>query len=258
MREKTIIFVRELVETVAYSKRHMMIWVMLMIWSILPLPAEEKTNPWRAGMTLTDSMVSQIGVDRCFSSETISDVVFTRMQGKTWKKECPLKRSDYRYLKILHRNADGVTQMGEMICNKSIADKLVRIFRLLYEANYRIERMVLLDDYDADDERSMTDNNTSCFNYRVVKGSAKLSAHAKGLAIDINPLYNPYVKQGKQGIVIQPVAGRKYAYRRDKRKDIPYKIDHNDLAYKLFKEYGFSWGGDWRSLKDYQHFEYKK
>ncbi|MBQ4445908.1 MAG: M15 family metallopeptidase, partial [Prevotella sp.] len=73
----------------------------------------------------------------------------------------------------------------------------------------------------------------------------------------INPLYNPYVKKGKRRTLIQPVAGRKYAFNRDRRRDISYKIDHNDLAYKLFTAQGFRWGGDWVSLKDYQHFEYK-
>ena len=102
----------------------------------------------------------------------------------------------------------------------------------------------------------MTANNTTCFNYRVVKGSSKLSAHARGVAIDINPLYNPYVKKGKQGTVIQPKGGKKYAYHRDRRRDIPYKIDRNDLAYKLFTAQGFTWGGNWNSLKDFQHFEY--
>lgn len=229
----------------------------LLLWSTLTLSAKEKEIPWQAGKTLSESVVQQIGIDKCFSSEVIPDGVFARMQGKTWKEGTPLKREDYRYLRVLHHNAAGEIQMGEMICNKSIADKLVKIFRQLYDAQYKIERMVLIDNYDADDERSMTANNTSCFNYRVVKGSTTLSKHAKGLAVDINPLYNPYVKKGKRRTLIQPVAGRKYAFNRDRRRDISYKIDHNDLAYKLFTAQGFRWGGDWVSLKDYQHFEYK-
>ncbi|MBR1838544.1 MAG: M15 family metallopeptidase, partial [Bacteroidaceae bacterium] len=89
-----------------------------------------------------------------------------------------------------------------------------------------------------------------------VAGSQKLSKHSQGLAVDINTLYNPCVanRQGRQ--TVQPQAGRPYAFRRDQRQDIPYKIDHNDLAYKLFRAEGFTWGGDWRTVKDYQHFEY--
>lgn len=218
--------------------------------------ADQQDEPWQAGTVLSEQAIRSIGLDNCFTAEPIPDAVFALMQGKSWKADCPLKRSDYRYLMILHRNAEGKSQMGEMICNKAIAKKLLKIFRQLYDADYRIERMVLIDHYDADDERSMMANNTTCFNYRVVKGSTKLSAHAKGLAIDINPLYNPYVKKGKQGTVIQPKGGRKYAYHRDRRRDIPYKIDRNDLAYKLFTAQGFKWGGNWNSLKDFQHFEY--
>jgi len=81
----------------------------------------------------------------------------------------------------------------------------------------------------------------------------KLSNHSKGLAIDINPLYNPYVKTNKNGkIIISPEKGKKYA---DRKQSFPYKIDKNDLCYKEFIKHGFIWGGAWKSLKDYQHFE---
>lgn len=234
------------------------LWLLLFV-SIFPSDAIDRVHKaqWQAGIVLSDKVVQEIGLAHCFVAEKIPDEVFSRMQGKTWKDGSALKRDDYRYLRVLHRNADGMTQTGEMICNKMIADKLVKIFRQLYDAHYRIERMVLIDNYDADDERSMTANNTSCFNYRVVKGSKTLSRHALGLAVDINPLYNPYVKKGKRSTLIQPAAGRRYAFNRDRRKDISYKIDRNDLAYKLFTAQGFRWGGDWVSLKDYQHFEYK-
>ncbi|MBR6998888.1 MAG: M15 family metallopeptidase, partial [Prevotella sp.] len=123
----------------------------------------------------------------------------------------------------------------------------------LYRHKYPIERMRLIDDYDADDERSMQANNTSCFNFRAIAGSTKLSKHSQGLAIDINPLYNPCVKQRNDGrTVVQPATGRKYANR---SKRWPYMIVKDDLCYRLFTEHGFKWGGSWRTLKDYQHFE---
>ena len=113
--------------------------------------------------------------------------------------------------------------------------------------------MRLIDEYDADDERSMQANNTSCFNFRAIAGSTKLSKHSQGLAIDINPLYNPCVKQRKDGrTVVQPATGRKYANR---NKRWPYMIVKDDLCYRLFIEHGFKWGGSWRTTKDYQHFE---
>ena len=104
-----------------------------------------------------------------------------------------------------------------------------------------------------DDTASMEDNNTSCFNYRVVDGTTKLSKHAYGLAIDINPFYNPYVVPQSDGSTyISPKGSEAYT---DRSADFPYKIDENDLCYRLFKEHGFTWGGNWNSCKDYQHFQ---
>ena len=206
---------------------------------------------------LSDAEVAVTGIDTYFREEPISDVVFARMQGKSWKDDCPLQRSELKYLKMLHRNADGHPQLGEMVVNAAIADKVLEIFRQLYEKDYRIERMVLIDDFDADDTKAMRANNTSCFNFRYMSGSTtRLSKHAQGLAIDINPLYNPYVRQRADGSWrIEPVEGEPYALHRDQRTDIPYKIDRNDFVYRLFIAAGFRWGGSWSRVKDYQHFE---
>lgn len=212
---------------------------------------------WKAETIVTVKEMERKGVDSFFKAEAISDDVFARMWLKSWKRDCPLKRSDLRYLKILHRNANGQPQRGEMVVNKTIAQKVLEIFRKLYEAGYRIERMVLIDNYDADDGASMRANNTSAFNFRFMAGSkTRISKHGRGLAIDINTLYNPYVRKRSNGTWhIEPDRAKRYAFNRDKRKDIPYKIDKGDLAYKLFTAAGFKWGGSWRSLKDYQHFE---
>lgn len=127
------------------------------------------------------------------------------------------------------------------------------IFRKLYAASYPIERMVLIDNYNADDNPSMEANNSSAFNFRFVAGTKKLSNHSSGMAIDINPLYNPYVKQRADGtLYVSPEKGRMYA---DRSKAFDYKLYDGNLCVKLFKEHGFTWGGDWQSLKDYQHFE---
>ncbi len=116
--------------------------------------------------------------------------------------------------------------------------------------------MVLIDDYDADDETSMRANNSSSFCFRAVAGTTKLSAHSRGMAIDINTLYNPYYKKYKNGkIVIQPSTAGQYC---DRAKDFPYKIVKGDLCHRLFTKNGFEWGGDWNSCKDYQHFEIAK
>ncbi len=160
---------------------------------------------------------------------------------------------DLRYVHVLHYDFDGNPAEGELICNEYIAQDLVEIFYELYYNEYQIERMVLIDEYDGDDTASMEDNNTSCFNYRVVEGSESLSKHAYGLAIDINPFYNPYVTYERDGTEkVSPAAALGYA---DRSVNFPYKIDEEDLCCRLFKEHGFIWGGNWNSLKDYQHFQ---
>ena len=183
-----------------------------------------------------------------FSISELSDSVFERMQGKSYPKGCTVKREELRYLTILHVDAKGKVHQGELVCNKAIASDLITIFKELYKAKYPIERMQLIDNYDADDERSMRANNTSCFCYRQINGSHKLSKHSQGLAIDINPLYNPCVK----GQHVQPATGRRYANRKIR---FDYKIERGDLLWQLFTAHGFRWGGAWRSLKDWQHFE---
>lgn len=191
--------------------------------------------------------------DGAFSIQTINDSVYAVMQGKSFKQDGKVARASLRYLTVLHYNAEGKVERGELVCHKDIAGDLIDIFRQLYKARYPIGRMRLIDNYGADDERSMADNNTSCFCYRAVAGTQTLSNHSKGRAIDINPLYNPYVKKRKDGVTIcRPKKGKKYASR---SKQFAMKIDTDDLCYKLFIAHGFKWGGAWHSLKDYQHFE---
>lgn len=186
--------------------------------------------------------------DSLFVIREIDDAVFERIKGRSLKENCTVPLEDLRYLTIAHYDGDGNVCRGEIICNVKIADDLIDIFRNLYNAGYPIESVRLIDEFDADDVKSMQANNTSCFNFRKVAGSKKLSKHALGMAIDINPLYNPYVK----GTVVSPPEGKPYA---DRKGDFPYKIDKEDLCYKEFIAHGFTWGGSWNSLKDYQHFE---
>lgn len=156
-------------------------------------------------------------------------------------------------ISVRHVNAEGQDLVGVIVCNRAIAKDLQDIFAELYRQKYPIERIRPISEYGDDDERSMSDNNTSCYCYRPIAGSSKLSKHAQGLAIDINPLYNPCVRRKKDGtLLIQPATGKPYANR---RKSFKYKITKDDLCYRLFLQHGFRWGGTWRTLKDYQHFE---
>ena len=187
-----------------------------------------------------------------FFYEPLSEEVKARITGISYGEGCIVPYEDLRYLNILYVDFHGETQVGEIICNQAIAQDLVEIFYELYLAGYPLESVRLVDEFGGDDTLSMEHNNTSCFNFRVVDGTSNLSKHAYGLAIDINPLYNPYVTWpgGKQRV--SPAAAAPFA---DRSLDFPNKIDEDDLCYQLFAERGFTWGGHWRTMKDYQHFQ---
>lgn len=174
-----------------------------------------------------------------------------RMRGKSYPEGCPIPLSDLRYLIIPHFDGHGNVRLGEMVCHRTVARQILSIFRELYDARYPIEQMVLIDDFDGDDLRSMAANNTSCFCYRPIAGSRKLSRHSLGKAVDINPLYNPMVNR-KSGAVA-PESGREWADR--SRTDNPYAIIRGDAAWRAFTRRGWRWGGSWRTRPDYQHFQ---
>lgn len=205
------------------------------------------------GQVVPEDAIRVNGEANFFQNIAIPDTIFERMQGKSYKTNCTLPRTELRYLLCLHRDINGNVIVGEMVVNARIAASVLDILHELYKAHYPIERMRLIDYWDADDERAMRDNNTSCFNFRFISHTNKVSKHGQGLAIDINPLYNPYHKRlanGKE--VIEPSTAAPYLNR---SKDFPYKLQKGDLCYRLFKKNGFGWGGEWRSSKDYQHFE---
>lgn len=188
-----------------------------------------------------------------FTSSVIPDSVFQRMQGRSYPRDCSVPRSELRYLRLSHVDAQGREHVGEMVCNKAIAQDLLDIFRELYRQRYPIERIRLIDDYEAVDEQSMRHNNTSSFCFRRVSGTQKLSKHARGMAVDINTLYNPYVRKGRDGRrIVEPATAAPYA---DRSRSFPYKIVKGDLLHRLFLQHGFTWGGSWRTMKDWQHFE---
>ena len=186
-----------------------------------------------------------------FSVCEISEEIFEKINGKSYKLNCPIPISNLRYLKLLHKNLNGETLSGEMICNEKIAEKLIKIFKKLYAENYPIEKIHLIDVYNADDELSMRDNNSSCFNFRLVSNTNKISLHGYGLAVDINPRYNPYIHFVNGKKIIEPINAIEFE---DRKKNFPYKIDENDLCFKLFIENNFKWGGHFKESLDYQHF----
>ncbi len=189
-----------------------------------------------------------------FCYRPIDDAIKARMIGKSYKPDSGFDLAQLVYVEVLHYDFNSQVKSGELVVNSRIAEQVLAVFKELFEARYAIEKLVLIDDYDANDDRSMADNNSSAFNYRTIAGTNRLSNHAMGLAIDINPLYNPYI-QVRDGITnIYPANGIVYT---DRSLDNPYYIHKNDICYTTFLKHGFTWGGDWDPSKDYQHFEHK-
>lgn len=201
-----------------------------------------------ANVEMNENEAVSTRAEAVFIQEPIPESVERRMRGVSYPEGADIPLADLRYLRLSYVDFDGNEQVGEMVCNKAIAGDLLEIFKALFEARYPIRSIRLIDDFGGDDEASMAADNSSCFNYRRISGMRRLSAHAKGMAVDINPRENPYVRTSG----VKPAGSAAYA---DRSQDFPHKIDKNDLCYKLFREHGFAWGGAWRSVKDYQHFE---
>lgn len=214
-----------------------------------------------ASLNGTSQLEQRVLVADGFYYEPVSDNLRRYMTGISYPAlddneettEPAITFEDLMYVHILHYDFDGNPTEGELICNAAIASDLAEIFQELYRNEYQLEKVLLIDTYDGDDTASMEDNNTSCFNYRPVPGKDHLSKHAYGLAIDVNPLYNPYITYAQDGSQkVSPPSALPYA---DRTASFPYKIDENDLCYKLFTSHGFTWGGNWNNEKDYQHFQ---
>ncbi len=199
---------------------------------------------------------AQAEAEQKFTVTKISEEQKEFMTGVSFpEKGSKIAMSSLREVHIRYYDMNGKKKNGTLIVNKKIAKKTASVFKELYKIKYRIQRVEVVDMYDADDETSMAANNTSAFNYRLIAGSNRLSKHGLGLAIDLNPRINPCVKNGK----VSPANAKVYKNRNVKTckgKYKKYMIHKNDKVYRIFKKYGFSWGGDWHSLKDYQHFEY--
>ncbi len=176
------------------------------------------------------------------------DIAQRMIDGGSFHEECPVPLSKLRYLHIRYRDLENRTQTGELIVHESVADEVVQLFTQLYRTGFRIARIQLVSAYGANDEASMRANNTSAFNCRYIAGTKKFSRHSYGKAIDINPLLNPCVQKGE----VSPANAGAYL---DRKQNLPGMIHRNGTVVRLFKKYGWKWGGDWHSLKDYQHFE---
>ena len=205
-----------------------------------------------AGSKVKYNSINAATLAACFYQEDISPEIYLRMENKSYSEACTIGIDNLQYVRVLHFGYDGDIYVGEMVVNKLIAKDVIAIFKELFDEGYPIEKMVLVDEFDADDNLSTQANNTSSFNYRVIEGTSTLSKHAYGLAIDINPKYNPYVRTINGEEVVIPEGSEDYA---DRSVDNPYYIQKDDVCYKAFTKRGFTWGGEWENTKDYHHFQ---
>lgn len=155
--------------------------------------------------------------------------------------------SEVTVVEVDYFGYDSGIHKGKIIVNKRIAAEVKKIFVELLNIKFPIESIKPVSYFNWDDDSSMYYNNTSGFNYRKTYNGKSLSKHASGYAIDINPREN-YCKRNNK---ISPVNG---TYDSKVKGTIPW----NSAVVKIFAKYGWTWGGNWRSLKDYQHFEKKK
>ncbi|MEM7288047.1 MAG: M15 family metallopeptidase [Actinomycetota bacterium] len=180
----------------------------------------------------------------------IDDETRGRIEPTSWRPGCPVGLEDLRLLRFPHVTFDDDVAMGELIVAADVAEQIGDVFRQLFEAGYPIQRIELVDNYGGNDLFSMQANNTSAFNCREVAGKPGIwSNHALGLAVDLNPLMNPYVS----GSFVDPPEGADYLDRTEVRLGM---VVAGDPAVQAFLAMGWRWGGNWTGLKDYQHFSH--
>lgn len=164
-----------------------------------------------------------------------------------WQESCPVTLDELSLITVVHLDFNNRFKTGQMITNNKLAVNVISIFKELLAVNFPIAKMELLDKYHGSDELSMKDNNTSCFNYRKIAGTDRLSVHSYGMAIDINPVQNPCIVSG----LIYPSLGKEFIDRKCAHPAMVENIVH------IFAKYGFSnWGGSWSEPVDYHHFQF--
>ncbi len=180
-------------------------------------------------------------------ASTVMPVPDDVLDRSTWTADCPVQSEDLAYVTVSHFGFDGRLHTGELLVNRSVADGIVEVFRLLWEAQYPIEEMRVVAAPELDSPPTGDGNNTTAFVCRAATGGSAWSQHAYGLAIDINPFQNPYLK----GDLVLPELASHYI---DRGSGEPGMIGSDGAVTKAFGALGWGWGGEWSSLKDWMHF----
>jgi D-alanyl-D-alanine carboxypeptidase len=167
--------------------------------------------------------------------------------GATWQPGCPVALADLRYVTVSFRGFDGRAHTGELVVNRRVATRVVAVFARLYAARFPIEEMRLVTTADLEAHPTGDGNNTAAFVCRPARGQTRWSAHAYGLAVDLDPFQNPF----HRGDLVLPELASAYLDRADRR---PGMIEPGDAVTRAFAAIGWTWGGSWRSPKDLMHF----
>ncbi len=178
----------------------------------------------------------------------VPEVVRARMSGVSWHGDdprCP-RWDALAYATVSHVTMVGGVARGELVVAAALGERVLELFRRLWHLGFPIRQLRLVDDHGADDERSMSADNSSAFNFRTIAGTTLLSQHALGRAIDLNPVENPWRRPDR----IAPEAGRAFIDRRDVR---PGMIVRPGPVVATLDELGWEWGGDWRHAWDDHH-----
>ena len=178
------------------------------------------------------------------TDETVPADVAAR---STWSPACPVTLDELRYVTVTYWGFDGEHHRGELLVNASAADDLIVVFRALDAQRFPIEEMRVVDSPELDLPPTGDGNNTSAFVCRAVTGATSWSQHAYGLAVDVDPFQNPYVKDD----LVVPELSSAYL---DRSRTAPGMLHDGDPVVAAFAAAGWDWGGHWNSLKDYQHF----
>lgn len=187
-----------------------------------------------------------------FFVQALPESVKCSMMGNSFRENPYISLDDLVLVKALYYGFDGRTHQGEMVIHRDLGEELAEILKELHEKNFPIENMKRIDVFGGDDERSMSANNSSAFCYRQLTGGGGLSCHAMGRAVDINPMYNPYIWKGRDSLHILPPEAASYMKRDPGRKGT---IVRGGDCYNAFVKRGWTWGGDWEQPVDLHHFE---
>jgi hypothetical protein len=177
----------------------------------------------------------------------------------TWSEGCPVAVEDLRYLTVTFWGFDGGHHTGELLVHAEAAEDLVEVFGRLHGARFPIEEMRVIRAEELDLPPTGDGNVTTAFVCRDTRGTTSWSQHALGLAVDINPFHNPYLRDATSGAdaltrpwaVVLPELATSYVDRGDHR---PGMIQPGDVVTEAFAAIGWGWGGDWSSLADWMHF----